>query len=216
MAIEKKLVRYETTNSYETLNQVTGNTKHTWLVCHGMGYLSRYFLKHFGVLDPKTNYIIAPQAPSKYYLKDDFRHVGASWLTKVDTQTEVGNIIRYLNAVKTAEQLTPDRRLILFGFSQGVSIVMRWLVQSQVVCSKLVLYAGGIPNEIAKEDLEFIDYRKTEVLVIYGNKDNYLNEERLASEQAKINYLFAGNAKIIHFEGGHEIKGDILKEIATT
>jgi len=208
------MVEYQTTNSYHTLNQRTQNTKNIWLVCHGMGYLSKYFIRHFDTLDPKKNYVIAPQAPSKYYQKDDFKHVGASWLTKEDTQTEISNVLHYLNAVKTAEALDDGNKLILFGFSQGVSIVMRWLVRAQVSCSKIVLYAGSIPHEIRPEDLEFINYKKTAVSVIYGNQDKYLTKERIENEQTKITTLFLGNAETILFDGGHEIKSNLLHRIA--
>ena len=33
-------------------------TKTVWFVCHGMGYLSKYFLKYFKELDPEFNYIL--------------------------------------------------------------------------------------------------------------------------------------------------------------
>ncbi len=209
----KKQVNYQSANSYETLNQLTPATKNVWFVCHGMGYLSRYFLKYFKALDPITNYVIAPQAPSKYYLKDDFKHVGASWLTKEDTKTETENVIRYLNAVKAAENIPSDVNLVLFGFSQGVSIVMRWLAQSQIACSNMVLYAGGIPNEITVKDLSFLDYSKTKVQIVYGDQDKYLNQKRLEDEGVKINSLFKDNAEIIRFKGGHEIRNEVLQQV---
>lgn len=80
-----KRVFYRTSNSFETCNALTDRTKNVWIALHGMGYLSRYFLRSFQSLNPVENYIIAPQAPSKYYLKNDFKYVGASWLTKEDT-----------------------------------------------------------------------------------------------------------------------------------
>lgn len=213
MTTEKKMVVYETTNAYHTLNLRTKNTKNTWFVCHGMGYLSRFFLKHFYCLDSEENYIIAPQAPSKYYLKDDYKHVGASWLTREDTFTEISNVMQFLGAVYASERLFDTGNTILFGFSQGVSIVMRWVVRSQVNCSKIVLYAGSIPNEIRKEDLIFLDYQKTKIFVVYGDKDPFLSDERIAGEKQKIDSLFEGHATIIRFQGGHEIIPEVLQQI---
>ncbi|NNL82566.1 MAG: esterase, partial [Winogradskyella sp.] len=80
----EKEISYKTSNSYSTLNTLTSKTKNVWFVCHGMGYLSRFFLKYFKELDSETNYIIAPQAPSKYYIQPKM-HVGANWLTKDNT-----------------------------------------------------------------------------------------------------------------------------------
>ena len=58
----EKEISYISSNSYSTLNNINENTENVWFVCHGMGYLSRYFLKYFKTLDSDKNYIIAPQA----------------------------------------------------------------------------------------------------------------------------------------------------------
>jgi len=42
-SIEKE-VSYNATNSYSTLNTLTDKTKNVWFVCHGIGYLSRYYM----------------------------------------------------------------------------------------------------------------------------------------------------------------------------
>ena len=91
MSKEKRL-SYTISNTYSTLNEHTENTKTVWLVFHGIGYLSRYFLKYFKHLNPEENYIIAPQAQSKYYLNGEYRHIGASWLTKENTEEEIKNM----------------------------------------------------------------------------------------------------------------------------
>ena len=56
MTAEKK-VSYTTTNTYDTLNTFSPKTKNVWLVFHGMGYLSRYFIHHFAQLDAAKNFI---------------------------------------------------------------------------------------------------------------------------------------------------------------
>ena len=100
MSLEKE-ASYLATNTYSTLNTLTEETKNIWVVFHGMGYLSKYFIKYFSELDADENYIIAPQAPSKYYQDKDFRHVGASWLTRENTVTETQNILNYVYLRKT-------------------------------------------------------------------------------------------------------------------
>ena len=89
MASAEKTVTYQSKNIYMTLNTLTPKTKNVWLAFHGIGYLSKYFARYFDVLDPEENYIIVPQAPSKYYLGNDYKYVGASWLTK--EQTKLGD-----------------------------------------------------------------------------------------------------------------------------
>lgn len=208
-----KRVSYLDSNSYETLNELTNKTKNIWIVLHGLGYLSRYFLKPFKALNADENYIVAPQAPSKYYLNDEYKHVGASWLTKEDTQNEIPNVLNYLDAVLENENLPNDKRLLLFGFSQGVSIVMRWIAHRKLTCNQIILYAGGIPNELIKEDFKHLDFNSTLIQIVYGDKDHFLTDERLKTEFEKKDLLFGEKAKVIRFEGGHEIKPALLTQL---
>ncbi|PIB25502.1 esterase [Maribacter sp. 4U21] len=209
----RKTITYSTTNSYETLNNIGPKTKNVWIVFHGLGYLSRYFLKHFKELEADENYIIAPQAPSKYYLKNEFKHVGASWLTKEDTKQETQNVMTYINAIMKEETLPKNCKLIIFGFSQGVSIAARWVANYQIPCNKLVFYAGGIPNELTPSDFLFLSDTKTEIIGIIGDSDEYLTEERVKSETEKMNSLFHRKAKQITFNGGHEIEKEIINSL---
>ena len=109
--IEKEIL-YQSTNSYSTLNTLSEKTEYVWFVCHGMGYLSRYFLKYFKGLDEEKHYIIAPQAQSKYYIQPEFKHVGASWLTKENTLKETENVMRYFDAIFDNEGIPEDAKLI--------------------------------------------------------------------------------------------------------
>lgn len=206
-------VTYQTTNTYVTLNTRSLKTKNIWIVLHGIGYLSKYFIKYFEDLDPDENYIIAPQAPSKYYLKNDYKHVGASWLTKENTLLETQNLVAYLNAVYQSEDLPQECRLLVFGFSQGVSIATRWVASQKIKCDDLILYAGGIPNELTTESFSFLEENLTQVTVLVGDKDAYINEERLKQESAKIKELFNGRANQIIFDGGHEMKKELLYQL---
>lgn len=216
MEREIKRVVYESTNSYETLNKLNGNTKNIWVVFHGIGYLSKYFLKYFAHLNAEENYMIAPQAPSKYYLKDEYKYVGASWLTKVDTQHELKNVVNYLDAIAQSENLFENKNLILFGFSQSVSVLTRWMVAKKLHPKKVILYAGGIPNELSVQHFDYLDYEKTEVILVYGDSDVFLTKERLKKEEEKIKNLFNENAQIINFEGGHEIKPEIIAQLVAS
>lgn len=213
MNTTEKKVTYKTTNTYESLNAYTEKTKNVWLVFHGIGYLSRFFLKYFKELNTDENYIIAPQAPSKYYLNNKYVHVGASWLTKENTPLETENLIAYIDGVLIAEQLPKNCNLIVFGFSQGVSIATRYLAHKKLKCKQLVLYAGGIPKELIQSDFNFLEENNTTVKVIIGNQDEYLNEERMKTETKKIKTLFNSKAEIITFEGGHVVKKEIINQL---
>ncbi|WP_420322389.1 alpha/beta hydrolase [Flagellimonas sp.] len=209
----EKTVSYAATNTYVTLNSLHENTKNVWVVFHGIGYLSRYFVRYFEALDSNENYIIAPQAPSKYYLKNEYKYVGASWLTKENTASETENVLNYMDAVWAAEKIPKDRNVIVFGFSQGVSIALRWMVKRKIKCGQLILFAGGIPNELQKEHLNFLDWDTTQVKIVYGKSDEYLQGERLIKEQHKMNALFGNNLEVITFDGGHELKPEIISNL---
>ncbi|MFD2518486.1 alpha/beta hydrolase [Salinimicrobium flavum] len=208
--MNEKQVSYKSVNSYSTLNERTDKTENVWVVFHGIGYLSRYFLKYFRHLNQEKNYIIAPQAPSKYYLNGKYEHVGASWATRENTEQDIQNVLAYLDEIYEKEGLKNAKNLILFGYSQGVSIVTRWIARRKIPCSKLILNSGRLPNELKPEDFTFL--QGTEISFVYGTEDPFVNKEFLESEEKRIWELFPTNLKFIPFDGGHEVNmGVILK-----
>ncbi|WP_053977658.1 alpha/beta hydrolase [Mangrovimonas xylaniphaga] len=212
MNLSEKEISYTTTNSYATLNQLTERTKNIWFVCHGMGYLSRYFLRHFEHLNTEENYIVAPQAQSKYYIPPKLRHVGASWLTKENTLKETENVMRYFDAVWEAEQFPADKRLIVLGYSQGVSVSMRYLSKRKLQCHELIIHSGGIPKELTPEDFNYMN-PSTKVSLLYGTEDEYLTKERMETEINKANLLFPNTLKIISFEGKHVVNTKLISDL---
>ncbi|MCK0124230.1 esterase [Gelidibacter sp. F2691] len=213
MTSNEKEIDYQTTNTYSTLNTLSDRTKNVWFVCHGMGYLSRYFLNYFNDLNPEENFIIAPQAPSKYYTPPKFKHVGASWLTKENTVKETENVLRYFDAVFEAEALSTNLNLIVLGYSQGVSVALRYLAKRQLNCAQIVMMSGGIPKELSGGDFQFLN-PKTNVSLIYGTSDEYLDEDRLVSEKNRAFELFGHcDLQIIPFEGGHVMNKTLLNDL---
>lgn len=207
----EKEITYTTSNSYATLNQLTIDTKNIWLVFHGMGYLSKYFLKYFKNLNPIDNYIIAPQAPSKYYIQPKM-HVGANWLTRDNTEVGMQNIMNYIDAVFEAENISKDKNLIIFGYSQGVSIACRYMVRRQLQPSKLVLHSGGIPKEFTQNDFAFLN-SECKVKLIYGKQDEYLDKARIEIEKKKATELFGKRLEVLPFDGKHVVNVDYINDL---
>lgn len=209
--IEKEIT-YRTTNSYSTLNSLSASTKNVWFVCHGMGYLSRYFLKYFTDLNAEENYVIAPQAPSKYYVGSQLKHVGASWLTKENTINETENVMHYFDAIFAAEKIPQGTHLILLGYSQGVSVALRYLAKRHLKCTRILIMSGGIPKELTATDFEFLD-PNTKVSLTYGTKDEYLNDHRIEAEKARASELFGHCDLTVHqFQGKHEVNIDLINK----
>jgi predicted esterase len=209
--MKEKEISYQITNSYTTMNTLTEKTKNVWFVCHGIGFLSRYFMMYFNMLDETENYIIAPQASSKYYLKGEYKHVGASWLTKENTQAEIQNVMANFNAIYEAEQIPAHVNFFILGFSQGVSVAMRWVARCKIPCDKLMIYAGGIPVELTKEDFEFMDFDTTKIINVVGLQDEYLTEKRMQKELQKMRLLFGNQYIFKTFDGTHEMRPDVLE-----
>lgn len=208
---DTKQVSYQTTNTYSTLNKLTPDTQNIWIVCHGIGFLSKYFITYFQHLDSKKNYIIAPQAPSKYYQTQAYKYVGASWLTKENRELETENVLNYLDAVLNAENLPTSKNIILMGFSQGVSVVTRWIAQRQLNCHHLVLHSGSIPTEFNTESFKHLPSLKTSV--IYGNEDEYLTQEKLEAQLEYARSIFPNPPKVIEFDGKHVVDKKSLAKI---
>lgn len=212
MVKKEKKVFYESSNTYSTLNKLTPATENVWLACHGLGFLSRFFIKYFKSLEAEKNYVIAPQAPSKFYQKTDFKYVGASWLTKENTKEETKNILAYLDAVYEAEEIPANKNLVVFGFSQGVSVSMRWIAKRKIEPAVLVIYAGRIPEELTVEDFAYL--KNTTIKMVYGKDDPFITPERLENQRLFAEKLFGKERiEVISFEGRHEIKPEIIQEI---
>ena len=60
--------------SYITLNKLTPKTKNIWIIFHGYGQLSKFFIRRFDILDQNENFIIAPQGLSKFYTYKDYKN----------------------------------------------------------------------------------------------------------------------------------------------
>ena len=190
MNSKEKQIKYESSNSYSTLNKLTEDTKHIWLVFHGMGYLSRYFIR-------------------------EFEEFGASWLTKENTVVETENVLTYVNAIYKAEikpilEKHNHVKFHVLGFSQGVSIASRFVAKYNISCDNLVLHSGGIPKEL--EPLDFKTF-KGKAWLLYGNEDEWLTDEKLEYEKGRALILFSERLTTLEFQGAHKLNTEALNKI---
>ena len=210
---KEKSLSYTIHNTYSTLNEHSEKTRTVWLVIHGIGYLSRYFIRHFNHLDAQ-NYIIAPQAQSKYYLNGEYKHMGASWLTRENLDAEIENVLKYLDAVFDAEDLSNVHKLNILGYSQGVSVATRFVARRKIKCANLIMHSGKVPQELNKTDFDFL--KETNFHFIYGTQDEYLKRGIIEVEESRLKEIFGEKINIHAFEGGHELNQEIITKIAKT
>ncbi|EAS19020.1 hypothetical protein BBFL7_00469 [Flavobacteria bacterium BBFL7] len=211
-----KTISYQHTNSYEILNPIVDTTENIWVCFHGLGYLARFFKRYFTKLDPSKNAVIVLQAPSKYYLGDTFKHVGSSWLTRLDTDQEMKNNLNYIDAVMKEEQLHNDSRIVFMGYSQGVSIATRYLLHYNTPVKALVMHSGSIPNEFNELDGEKFRHLSDKNIHISGTKDEYVTAELIQRENKKIEMLFGTECELHRPDIKHEVDTDLLVDISNT
>ena len=211
-----KTVTYAHTNSYEVLYPIISTTRNIWICFHGLGYLSRFFKKYFKEFDASINAVIIPQASAKFYLDKNFKNVGASWLTKVDTQQEMGNNLNYIDQILKQEHINGDTRIVLMGYSQGVSIATRYMVHYNQPVKALILHSGSIPKELDEADGQLIRNQADRIIHISGTQDEYLTDEIITTEQDKIDMLFKDRCEIHRPEIKHVVHSILLNKIAET
>ena len=208
--IKENHIQTQKTARYYTLGELTDKTKSIWFVLHGYGQLAGDFINEFEELANEETYIVAPEALSRFYIDGGTGNVGASWMTKEDRENEIKDYVNYLDElylkIVSESPLTP-LSFNAFGFSQGVSTLSRWAAMGKSKFDKLIFWAG----DIAK-DIDASKFKDTEIHLVIGNKDRYfpgvINDihDKMLDENG-IKY----ETRI--FDGGHEVKMEVLKKI---
>jgi len=204
------------TFSYETHGTLTAGTSDVWVVFHGYGQLAKHFIRRFDVLGD-AHYAIAPQGQNKFYLdahENRYEKVGASWLTKETREQDMANQMAYVNAVWSAENPTgiaPQARVHLLGFSQGASVACRWAVHRQLPLATLVLWAGMLPEELHQSHFAHLA-PDTDIVFVAGNQDPLVTPARREAGVESLKAVFP-DFRLVTFEGGHEVKREVLVEL---
>jgi len=213
--IENRFLKFECTNSYSTMNNLSRKTDTIWIVCHGFGQLSKHFIRRFDILNRDKNFIIAPEGISKFYLHNTYDSVGSSWITKENKEVEIKNQKKYFDSLfhSTLSGIDFSKiKINLLGFSQGVDVILRLIYYKKIQFNKLILWAGGFPNELDRSSYSFVN-NKIQIFIVIGNKDKFYNKRNIKKYYEKINKIFKVKSNQIIFEGNHEVKREIIKFI---
>ena len=210
----KHNISFEFSSSYITYNKLTDKTENIWIVFHGYGQLSKYFIRRFDVLEGDKNYIIAPQGLSKFYVDEDFKNVGASWLTKEDKESDLLNQQKYL--IKLMDELKSKIdfskiKINLFGFSQGVSAFTRLLINYNMKIDNIIIWAGWVPDEFFNINKDVL--KDTNLFFVVGNKDKYYNNPIIKGYIEKFKKTLNKEIDYFVFDGGHIVDRKVLKKI---
>jgi len=206
---------------YAVLGEAIPAPAEVWFVLHGYGQLAAPFLRRFQTLDDGRHRIYAPEALNHYYLQDaggahgPESKVGATWMTREDRLTEIGDYVRYLDTLYRhvfAELSRDATRVVVVGFSQGAATAARWVALGRARPDDLVLWGSPAPP-----DLEWPGaaraLARSRVTLVYGREDAFFDEPRAVSEAERLRAHGVPPA-LVGFEGGHQIDAEILEQLA--
>lgn len=211
--IQHHKLTVQRTAQYATIGKVDENTTRLVIACHGQGQLAKHFIRRFDVLDDGKTLVVAPEALSKFYIKNMSGAVGACWMTKEDRLDEIADYTNYLQQLYDAlvPQLADNVQIILFGFSQGCATIIRWAMAKFPKVDAFILFGGMLP-----EDLDYsphLDYFNTKKMIwAYGTKDQFLIPPVLEFGRKVI---FESQLQFTEqtFEGEHKVPREEVKRI---
>lgn len=212
--IQKNIIVPKTARYFQ-LGEFTEQTETVWFVCHGYAQMANYFIKKFDVLDTNKNLIIAPEGLHRFYWKGFSDRVVASWMTKEDRTNDIKDYVNFLEMVYK-EVLSSFKnknvKINVLGFSQGTATVCRWIANNKSQVDNLILWAGGMPNDLNFENDKPI-FNKMKNYLVIGNEDEFINEKQVA-EQTDLLLKNNISFELIRFDGTHEIPPDVLLNLA--
>jgi predicted esterase len=230
-ASEKKLRTFEQrhlsvskTARYAIMGSLEEDLTEVWIVCHGHGQLAGRFLSRFLAIERADRLVVAPEALSRYYLAPPIggphppdTPVGANWMTSEDRDFEIADYVSYLDQLHDEIFSVVDRtrvRLWVLGFSQGTATAARWIARGQVEPDRVVLWAGLLPPELDAQSATRL-VRRTPLTIVVGREDEFATPERVAEQGMRLKNLGVPFTTI-RFDGGHEIKPDVLMQLTET
>jgi predicted esterase len=206
-----KKINIKTTKTarYFILGNLSDSTEEVLIVLHGYAQLAHYFIKKFNFLSNKKRVILAPEGLSKFYWQGMNGRVVASWMTKEDRQNEIKDQITYLDKIYlTIKKKSPEATITVLGFSQGTATLCRWLAASEYKVQRILLWAGGIPEEVMESP--FIQHTHFEIII--GDQDEFIPKEHIEIMEKSFNENGI-SFDLTLFEGKHSIDSDVLKHL---
>jgi predicted esterase len=205
-------IRTEKTGHYFTHGILTEKTHFVWVCLHGYGQLGKYFIQRFEFLDPELHFIVVPEGLNRFYFEGVNDKPVASWMTKEDRLDEIADYVIYLESLryKIGWERNENARIIYFGFSQGVTTLLRWLQNMAPRADYLLLWAGGFPDDILfQHRIKYFNQLACHYFL--GDMDPYIKPTMLEDNK---NLIAATGLDMIvtQYKGHHKVDAIVLKE----
>ena len=204
--VESKIV-VDRTASYSIVLP-ENKIKRVVFVIHGYAQLAKDFIKEFDFLDDGETLIVAPEGLSRFYSRDK---VGASWMTRINREDEIGDYTKYLDKLESSltehyDLSSADKKIL--GFSQGVHTAVRWFTESKYDHSQLILCSSDFPA-----DVDFIKLNKrlngNELIYIQGKEDAIVGIDTFRKSSSLLTSNDIAHKEIL-FDGKHVISKEAV------
>lgn len=196
------------TARYFTLGELNDATSEVWFVLHGYAQLASDFIEDFDVLDNGSRFIVAPEGLNRFYARGFGGKPAATWMTSEDRENEISDYVAYLDALYASLNIPSNVKVVVLGFSQGVTTASRFIHHTTHKTDEFILYSGEIGKELSEPVSSKIKAVKT--TYITGDKDPFITPEKKERVYALMHEL---QANIIEFEGSHEVKREVLLKL---
>lgn len=212
----KKQISIVKTHKYSQLGEFSKKTNTVWIVLHGYGMLSEYFIKKFECILNDRTVVIAPEGSNRFYLENNYYRVGASWMTKLDKEKDIEDNISFIQTLYSNiidEIGHTNFKLNTLGFSQGGATLVRWIMSNSITIDSLILWGSDIPKDCLTKEKKS-RWSLIDVKLVIGNQDEYINEE---NKQKVIDLINSYGLKyeLVEYDGSHKIIEKELEKIAT-
>ena len=179
--------------------------KCVWLISHGYGQLSTFFINKFDSLANEENLLILPEGLHRYYLNGFSGKIGASWMTKEDREKDIEDYCHYLDEVYKTYISPLDKNVIVnaLGFSQGGATICRWASHTKNRIDNIIVWGSVIPPDMNWES-DVQKLRNFKWHYVAGDKDEFLSDKRRL-EQLEVLDKNGIKPNSIHYQGKHDI-----------
>jgi len=211
----KKQISIPKTHKYSQLGEFSKKTNTVWIVLHGYGMLSEFFIKKFECILNNNTVVIAPEGSNRFYLENNYYRVGASWMTKLDKEKDIEDNISFIQTLYSniVDEIGHSNfKLNTLGFSQGGATLVRWIMSNNITIDSLILWGSDIPKDCLTEEKKS-RWSSIDVKLVIGSQDEYINEE---NKQKVIDLINSYGLKyeLVEYEGSHKIIEKELEKIA--
>ena len=209
----KKQISIPKTHKYSQLGEFSEKTNTVWIVLHGYGMLSEFFIKKFECILNEKTVVIAPEGSNRFYLNNNYSRVGASWMTKVDKEKDIEDNISFIETLytKIVDDIGHNNfKLKTLGFSQGGATLVRWIMSNSIKVDSLILWGSDIPKDSLTTQNKS-RWSSINIKIVIGKKDEYISDENKKKVIDAVN-AYGLSYKLIEYDGPHKIiESELIK-----